>query len=78
MKSYTKLTLSTIAFAVIVSLQSFILYQQSQANQTVQQKVDKLQNQVDQARESNQELLQKIEKLESSLELRPRSLLSMN
>ena len=57
MKSYTKLTLSTIAFAVIVSLQSFILYQQSQANQTVQQK---------------------IEKLESSLELRPRSLLSMN
>ena len=78
MKSRTKVALSTIAFATVISLQSYILYQQNQANQTVQVKVDKLQNQIDQTFKANQELLSKIEKLESSLEHKPRSLLSMN
>ncbi|VEL95599.1 hypothetical protein ALT761_00554 [Alteromonas sp. 76-1] len=78
MKSRTKVALSTIAFATVISLQSYILYQQNQANQTVQVKVDKLQNQIDQTSKANQELLSKIERLESNLELKPRSLLSMN
>jgi len=78
MKNRTKAVLSTIAFATVISLQSYILYQQNQANQTVQVKVDKLQNQIDQTFKANQELLSKIEKLESNLELKPRSLLSMN
>ncbi|WP_150140846.1 hypothetical protein [Candidatus Enterovibrio escicola] len=78
MKSRTKAVLSTIAFATVVSLQSYILYQQNQANQTVQVKVNKLQNQIDQTFKANQELLSKIEKLESNLEHKPRSLLSMN
>ena len=78
MKSRTKVVLSTIAFATVVSLQSYILYQQNQANQTVQVKVNKLQNQIDQTFKANQELLSKIEKLESNLEHKPRSLLSMN
>ena len=78
MKSRTKAVLSTITFATVISLQSYILYQQNQANQTVQVKVDKLQNQIDQTFKANQELLSKIEKLESSLEHKPRSLLSMN
>ena len=78
MKSRTKAVLSTIAFATVISLQSYILYQQNQANQTVQVKVNKLQNQIDQTFKANQELLSKIEKLESSLEHKPRSLLSMN
>ena len=78
MKSRTKVALSTIAFATVISLQSYILYQQNQANQTVLVKVDKLQNQIDQTSKANQELLSKIERLESNLELKPRSLLSMN
>ncbi|WP_334022388.1 hypothetical protein [Alteromonas sp. S015] len=78
MKSRTKVALSTIAFATVISLQSYILYQQNQANQTVQVKVDKLQNQIDQTSKANQEFLSKIERLESNLELKPRSLLSMN
>ena len=78
MKSRTKVALSTIAFATVISLQSYILYQQNQANQTVQVKVDKLQKQIDQTSKANQELLSKIERLESNLELKPRSLLSMN
>ena len=78
MKSRTKVALSTIAFATVISLQSYILYQQNQANQTVQVKVNKLQNQIDQTFKANQELLSKIEKLESNLEHKPRSLLSMN
>jgi cell division protein FtsL len=78
MKSRTKAVLSTIAFATVISLQSYILYQQNQANQTVQVKVDKLQNQIDQTFKANQELLSKIEKLESNLEHKPRSLFSMN
>tara|TARA_B100001063_G_scaffold239608_1_gene263401 strand:+ start:167 stop:403 length:237 start_codon:yes stop_codon:yes gene_type:complete len=78
MKSRTKVALSTIAFATVISLQSYILYQQNQANQTVQVKVDKLQNQIDQTSKANLELLSKIERLESNLELKPRSLLSMN
>tara|TARA_Y100000296_G_scaffold69990_1_gene84272 strand:+ start:1229 stop:1465 length:237 start_codon:yes stop_codon:yes gene_type:complete len=78
MKSRTRAVLSTIAFATVISLQSYILYQQNQANQTVQVKVDKLQNQIDQTFKANQELLSKIEKLESNLEHKPRSLFSMN
>ncbi|GMM73850.1 hypothetical protein MTsDn5_38050 [Alteromonas gracilis] len=78
MKSRTKVALSTIAFATVISLQSYILYQQNQANKTVQVKVNKLQNQIDQTSKANQELLSKIERLESNLELKPRSLLSMN
>ena len=78
MKSRTKVALSTIAFATVISLQSYILYQQNQANKTVQVKVNKLQNQIDQTSKANQELLSKIERLESNLELKLRSLLSMN
>ena len=78
MKFNKKVILSTIAFATVIGLQSFILYQQNQSNQIVQVEVAKLQSQVDQTSKTNQELLQKIEKLESNLELRPRSLLSMN
>ena len=78
MKSRTKIALSTFAFTTVISLQSFILYQQNQANKTVQVKVNKLQNQIDQTSKANQELLSKIERLESNLELKPRSLLSMN
>lgn len=78
MKSRTKIALSTIAFTTVISLQSFILYQQNQANITLQIKVDKLQSQIEQTSKAKQELLSKIEKLESNLELKPRSLLSMN
>lgn len=78
MKYNKKVILSTIALATVIGLQSFILYQQNQSNQIVQIEVAKLQSQVDQTSKTNQELLQKIEKLESNLELRPRSLLSMN
>ena len=78
MKSRTKIALSIIAFTTVISLQSYILYQQNQANKTVQVKVNKLQNQIDQTSKANQELLSKIERLESNLELKPRSLLSMN
>ncbi|WP_334022098.1 hypothetical protein [Alteromonas sp. S015] len=78
MKSRTKIALSTIAFTAVISLQSFILYQQNQANITLQIKVDKLQSQIEQTSKAKQELLSKIERLESNLELKPRSLLSMN
>ncbi len=78
MKYNKKVILSTIAFATVIGLQSLILHQQNQSNQIVQVEVAKLQSQVDQTSKTNQELLQKIEKLESNLELRPRSLLSMN
>ncbi len=78
MKSHTKVALSTIAFATAISLQSYIMYQQNQAKQTLQVKVDKLQHQIDKTSKANQELLSKIERLESNLELKPRSLLSMN
>lgn len=81
MKYNKKVILSTIAFATVIGLQSFILHQQNQSNQIVQVEVAKLQSQVDQTSKTNQELLQKVEKLEkleSNLELRPRSLLSMN
>ena len=78
MKSRTKIALSTIAFTTVISLQSFILYQQNQANITLQIKVDKLQSQIEQTSKAKQELLSKIERLESNLELKPRSLLSMN
>lgn len=78
MKSRTKIALSTIAFATVVSLQSFILYQQNQANSTLQVKVDRLQSQIERTSKANQDLLSKIERLENNLELKPRSLLSMN
>ena len=78
MKSRTKIALSIIAFTTVISLQSFILYQQNRANNILQFKVDKLQSQIDQTSEVNQGLLSKIERLESNLELKPRSLLSMN
>lgn len=78
MKSRTKIVLSTVAFTSVISLQSFILYQQNQANSTLHGKVDKLQSQIEQTSKANQDLLLKIESLESNLELKPRSLLSMN
>ncbi|WP_202942976.1 hypothetical protein [Alteromonas macleodii] len=78
MKSRTKIALSIIAFTTVISLQSFILYQQNRANNILQFKVDKLQSQIDQTSKANQDLLSKIERLESNLELKPRSLLSMN
>ncbi|GEA02976.1 hypothetical protein KUL17_18730 [Alteromonas sp. KUL17] len=78
MKSRTKIALSTIAFTTVISFQSFILYQQNQANNTLQVKVDRLQSQVEQTSKANQDLLSKIERLENNLELKPRSLLSMN
>ena len=78
MKSRTKIALSTIAFTTVISLQSFILYQQNLANNTLQVKVDRLQSQVEQTSKANQDLLSKIERLENNLELKPRSLLSMN
>ena len=78
MKSRTKIALSIIAFTTVISLQSFILYQQNRANNTLQFKVDKLQSQIDQTSKANQGLLSKIERLENNLELKPRSLLSMN
>ncbi len=78
MKSRTKIALSIIAFTTVISLQSFILYQQNRANNILQFKVDKLQSQIDQTSKANQGLLSKIERLESNLELKPRSLLSMN
>lgn len=78
MKSRTKIVLSAVAFTSVISLQSFILYQQNQANSTLHGKVDKLQSQIEQTSKANQDLLSKIESLESNLELKPRSLLSMN
>ena len=78
MKSRTKIALSTIAFATVISLQSFILYQQNQANSSLQVKVDRLQSQIERTSLANQELLSKIERLENNLELKPRNLLSMN
>ena len=78
MKSRTKIALSIIAFTTVISLQSFIIYQQNRANNTLQFKVDKLQSQIDQTSKANQGLLSKIERLENNLELKPRSLLSMN
>ena len=78
MKSRTMIALSTFAFTTVISLQSFILYQQNQAYITLQVKVDKLQSQIQQTSKAKQELLSKIERLESNLELKPRSLLSMN
>ncbi|GFD94751.1 hypothetical protein KUL156_37010 [Alteromonas sp. KUL156] len=78
MKSRTKIVLSTIAFTTVISLQSFILYQQNQANNTLKVKVDRLQTQIEQTRKANQDLLSKIERLENNSELKPRSLLSMN
>ncbi|MFZ8200191.1 hypothetical protein [Alteromonas portus] len=78
MKGRTKVALSTIAFATVISLQSFILYQNNIANEVIQAKVDRLESQIKQTSTTNQELLSKIEKLEGNLELKPRSLLSMN
>lgn len=78
MKSRTKIVLSAVAFTSVISLQSFILYQQNQANSTLHGKVDKLQSQIEQTSKANQDLLLKIESLESNLELKPRNLLSMN
>ena len=78
MKNRTKIALSTIAFTTVISLQSFILYQQNQANNTFQVEVDRLQSQIEQTSKANQDLLSKIERLENNLELKPRSLLSMN
>ncbi|WP_334016201.1 hypothetical protein [Alteromonas sp. S167] len=78
MKSRTKIALSTIAFTTVISLQTFILYQQNQANNTFQVEVDRLQSQIEQTSKANQDLLSKIERLENNLELKPRSLLSMN
>ena len=78
MKSRTKIALSIIAFTTVISLQSFILYQQNRANNILQFKVDKLQSQIDQTSKANQDHISKIERLESNLELKPRSLLSMN
>ena len=78
MKSRTKIALSTIAFATVISLQSFILYQQNQANSSLQVKVDRLQSQTERTSLANQELLSRIERLENNLELKPRNLLSMN
>ena len=78
MKSRTKIALSTIAFTTVISLQTFILYQQNQANNTFQVEVDRLQSQIEQTSKANQDLLSKMERLENNLELKPRSLLSMN
>ena len=78
MKSRTKIALSTIAFTTVISLQTFILYQQNQANNTFQVEVGRLQSQIEQTSKANQDLLSKIERLENNLELKPRSLLSMN
>ncbi len=78
MKSRTKIVLSTIAFTTVISLQSFILYQQNQANNTLKVKVDRLQTQIEQTSKANQDLFSKIERLENNSELKPRSLLSMN
>lgn len=78
MKSRTKIVLSAVAFTSVISLQSFILYQQNQANSTLHGKVDRLQSQIEQTSKANQDLLLKIESLESNLELKPRNLLSMN
>ncbi|MBT3135072.1 hypothetical protein KL866_08145 [Alteromonas sp. ALT199] len=78
MKSRSKVVFSTIAFTTVISLQSFILYQQNQANSTLQVKIDRLQSQINQTSKANKDLLSKIETLESSLELKPRSLLSMH
>ena len=77
MKYNKKVILSTIAFATVIGLQSFILHQQNQSNQIVQVEVAKLQSQVDQTSKPIKSFF-KVEKLESNLELRPRSLLSMN
>ena len=78
MKNRTKIALSTIAFTTVISLQSFILYQQNQANNTFQVEVGRLQSQIEQTSKANQDLLSKMERLENNLELKPRSLLSMN
>ena len=78
MKSHTKVALSIVAFATVIALQSYVLYQQNKANLAVQVKMDALQNQLNKASETNSTLLLKVEELESRLEMKPRLLLSKN
>jgi cell division protein FtsL len=78
MKSHTKVALSIVAFATVIALQSYVLYQQNKANLAVQVKMDALQNQLNKASETNSTLLLKVEELESRLEMKPRQLLSKN
>ena len=78
MKNHTKVIFSTFAFAAVLGLQSFILYQQNLMNQALQAKVDQLQTQLNETSQANTKLLSKIEEIESNLELKPRHLLSMN
>ncbi|WP_338517362.1 hypothetical protein [Alteromonas gracilis] len=78
MKSHTKVALSIVAFATVIALQSYVLYQQNKANLAVQLKRDALQIQLNKASETNSALLLKVEELESRLEMKPRQLLSKN
>ncbi|GGO70793.1 hypothetical protein [Bowmanella pacifica] len=78
MKISSKLVLSVIAFSTIIGLQAFVVYQQNQANQSLQAKVNELQNQVNSLDSTNAKLLSKVEKIENDLESKPRQLLSMN
>jgi cell division protein FtsL len=78
MKSHTKVALSIVAFATVIALQSYVLYQQNKANLAVQVKMDALQNQLNKASETNSTLLLKVEELESRLEMKRRQLLSKN
>tara|TARA_Y100001968_G_scaffold121148_1_gene110252 strand:- start:214 stop:450 length:237 start_codon:yes stop_codon:yes gene_type:complete len=78
MKNQTKLVLSIIAFAAIVSLQSFILYQQNKTNLALHGKIDQMQIQLNETSKTNSALLSKIKSIESNLALEPRQLLSMN
>ena len=78
MKNQSKVIFTSFAFAAVLGLQSYILYQQNQMNQALQAKVDQLQTQLNETSQANTKLLSKIEEIESNLELKPRHLLSMN
>lgn len=78
MKISSKSVLSVIAFSTIIGLQAFVVYQQNQANQSLQAKVNELQNQVNSLDSTNAKLLSKVKKIENDLESKPRQLLSMN
>ncbi len=78
MKVSSKSVLSAIAFSTVIGLQAFVIYQQNQANQSLEAKVSQLQDQFNKVDSTNAKLLSKIEKIESDLEVKPRQLLSMN
>lgn len=78
MKISSKSVLSVIAFSTVIGLQAFIIYQQNQANRSLEAKINQLQDQVNSVDSHNAKLLSKVEKIESDLESKPRQLLSMN